>query len=149
MKKTIIALSGLIFLYACGGSDTEAETLPAVEVNMWNMDQDSVGNLIGTKFIATEIDSLYPEPVITFINNNNPNIKLEFAKTSGDTLFLRIPDATFLTQQMGSSGPEVYFAETVYNCTEIPGIKFVSFDFKAGDHAEPGTFKREDFKLKP
>ena len=147
MKKTIIVLSGLLFLYACGGNDTE--TLPATEVNMWNMDQDSIGNLIGTKFIATEIDSLYPEAVITFINNNNPNIKLEFSKTSGDTLFLLIPNATFLTQQMGSSGPEVYFAETVYNCTEIPGIKFVNFDFKTGDHAEPGTYKREDFKLKP
>lgn len=146
MKKVTILLAALCFLASCGGSDTE--TLPVTEINMWNIDQDSVGNLIGTKFIATEIDSLYPEPVIGFINSNNPNIKLEFTKTSGDTLFLRIQDATFLTQQMGSSGPEVYFAEAVYNCTEIPGIRNVHFDFVAGDHAEPGTFKREDFKLK-
>jgi hypothetical protein len=47
---------------------------------------------------------------------------------------------------MGSSGPTTYFAEAVFNLTEIPGIHYVSFDFEEGDHAQPGTFNRESFK---
>lgn len=148
MKNTIILLSGLFFLYSCGSSDSEAETLPVPEINMWSIDQDSVGNLTKAQILAPDMDTLSSATVITYLNNNNPSIKLEFNKQSGDTLFLRIPDATFLTQQMGSSGPEVYMAEVVYNCTELPGIKFITLDFKEGDHAEPGTFNRESFKLK-
>lgn len=148
MKKATILFAALFFLYSCGSSDSEAEALSAPEINMWNIDQDSIGNLTKAQILAPDVDTLSPDVILRYLNNNNPGIKLEYNKQSGDTLFLKIPDATFLTQQMGSSGPEVYFAEVVYNCTEIPGIKFINLDFKEGDHAEPGTFNRESFKLK-
>jgi hypothetical protein len=59
---------------------------------------------------------------------------------------VKIPEATYLTQQMGSSGPTMFFAEAVYNISEIPGIRFINFDFEEGDHAQPGTYTRDDFK---
>lgn len=149
MKNTTFLLAGLFFLYSCGSSDSEAEALPAPEITMWNIDQDSIGNLTKSQILAPDVDTLSPDVIINYMNNNNPNIKLVYNKLSGDTLFLKIPDATFLTQQMGSSGPEIYMAEVVYNCTELPGIKFINIDFKEGDHAQPGTYKRESFKLTP
>ena len=80
------------------------------------------------------------------MNNNWPHVQLEIVKTSGDTLFIKIPQSTYLTQQMGSSGSITYLAEAVYNLTEIPGIHYVNFDFEEGDHAQPGTFNRDSFK---
>ena len=91
-------------------------------------------------------DTLSPEAVVAFLNNKWPHVQLVMIKTSGDTLFIRIPQSAYLTQQMGSSGPTAYFAESVYNLSEIPGIHYVSFDFEEGDHAQPGTFNRDSFK---
>jgi hypothetical protein len=71
---------------------------------------------------------------------------LVLIKTSGDTVYLKIPEATYLTQQMGSSGPTMYFANLVYNLTEIPGIKNINVDLLEGDHAQPGTFNQDSFK---
>lgn len=147
MKNTTILLAALFIISSCGSNTTETEELPAPEINMWNIDQDSTGNLIKVQVLAPDIDTLSPASVITYLNNNNPNIKLELNKISGDTIYIKIPNATFLTQQMGSSGSEIYVAEVIYNCTELPGIKFVTLDFEEGDHAQPGTYKREDFKI--
>jgi hypothetical protein len=47
---------------------------------------------------------------------------------------------------MGSTGPTMFLSSAVYNLTEIPGIRYVNFDFEEGDHASPGTFSRESFK---
>ena len=47
---------------------------------------------------------------------------------------------------MGSTGPELYFAEAVYNLTEIPGIRFINFSLTEGDHAGPDTYSRDSFK---
>jgi hypothetical protein len=91
-------------------------------------------------------DSLSPENVIGFLNKNNPHIRLELVKISTDSIYLKIADAMYLTQQMGSTGPTLYFSEVVYNLTEITGIRYVTFDFEEGDHAGPGTFNRDSFK---
>jgi len=79
------------------------------------------------------------------LNDTYPEIILHFTKTSNDTLFVKISNSTFLTQQMGSSGPEVYLADVTYNLTEISGINYVAIIFKAGDHASPGVYSRTDF----
>ncbi|OSZ81420.1 hypothetical protein CAP36_09350 [Chitinophagaceae bacterium IBVUCB2] len=107
---------------------------------------DSTGKLELTKQEMIGPDSLSPQAVVDFLNSSNPNIALTLIKTSGDTIFIKITDATYLTQQMGSTGPSMYFASAVYNLTEIPGIRFANFDFEEGDHAQPGTFTRESFK---
>jgi hypothetical protein len=39
----------------------------------------------------------------------------------------------------------MYVADVVLNLTEVPGIKYVSIDLKAGSHMEPGTWSKERF----
>jgi hypothetical protein len=142
MKNYLIPPLLLIILYACGNNKTEPEVLPASEISLWKADLDS-GSLRMEKELAPDIDTITAETIIAY--HSSPTIKLEYIKSSGDTIFIRIPDANYLTQQMGSSGAEAYLAELVYDCTEIPGIRLVNLDFEEGDHAQPGTYKREDF----
>jgi hypothetical protein len=107
---------------------------------------DSTGRLEMKRVETSGPDSLSIPAVISFVNSLYPNVQLVWIKTSGDTLYLKIPEATYLTQQMGSTGPTLYFANAVFNLTEISGIKNVNFYFEEGDHATPGTFNRENFK---
>ena len=120
----------------------------AAETYMWQAEMnDSTGRLELTKDRPAGLDSLAPGPIVEYLNLVNPNVQLEYVKTSGDTAYVRIPDAMYFTQQMGSSGPFFYFASAVYNLTEVPGIRYVSFDFEEGDHASPGVFTREKIDL--
>jgi hypothetical protein len=150
MKKNRFLLFNMLLLVACNNNKAD-EPVPeentTAEVFSWQaVLNDSTGNLELRKRESAGPDSLAPEAVVRFVNASFPNIVLQLVKTSHDTLFLKIPDAHYLTQQMGSTGPELYFAEAVYNFTEIPGIRFVNFDFEEGDHAQPDTFSRDSFK---
>jgi spore germination protein GerM len=78
--------------------------------------------------------------------NFTSKVRLVFIKSSGDTAYLKIPDATYLTQQMGSTGPRLFLSGLVYTLTSLPGINYVNLDFEEGDHAAPGTYSRESFK---
>ena len=95
-----------------------------------------------------KIEDLDINNVAEAINRKYSEIHIASQSQSNDTVFVNIPNATYLTQQSGNMGSEIYMAETTYSFTEIPGVKFVKFNFKEGDHATPGTFKREDFNLK-
>ena len=152
MKNYLLILLACSLFVACNNKAdkpaAEEDTTTVSEyIYSWQATlNDSTGKLEMKKQEMVGPDSLSPQAVINFLNNSNPNITLTFLKTSGDTIFIKIPDATYLTQQMGSTGPTMYFAAAVYNLTEIPGIRFASFDFEEGDHAQPGTFTRENFK---
>jgi hypothetical protein len=136
-----------ILVFSCGNNkaDKQAPVEDSV-VTRYSWEATDTGRIVLMKKEGEGPDTLSPEGVVMFLNNNFPNVQLAVVKTSGDTLFLKIPQSTYLTQQMGSSGPETYFAEAVYNLTEIPGIHYVNFDFEEGDHAQPGTFNRDSFK---
>ena len=73
------------------------------------------------------------------------SILLEKTGIKKDTLQLKIANSDFLTNQMGSSGPDQYLAQAVINLTSVPGIKYVQIDFKEGSHASPGVWSRKDF----
>ncbi|WP_257658179.1 hypothetical protein [Parapedobacter lycopersici] len=74
-----------------------------------------------------------------------PEIQLRMDRVSNDTAYVRIADAEYLTQQMGSSGATMYLLEATYAYTELPGIRVVHFDFREGDHAIPGAYTRQRF----
>ncbi|MFC7525785.1 hypothetical protein ACFQRK_17605 [Parapedobacter sp. GCM10030251] len=76
---------------------------------------------------------------------NYPEIKPEINRISNDTLYLHIADARYLTQQMGSSGAQMYIMEATYAYTELPSIRVVDFTFEEGDHALPGSYTRDSF----
>lgn len=84
--------------------------------------------------------------LITLLNHHNKNVSLSFVKVSSDTIFVRVDDATVLTQQMGSAGAAEFMAIVTYTLTELPGIAKVHFDFEPGDHATPGTYDRDFFE---
>lgn len=153
MKKlfSIATILSVLFFVACNNKAdkqaTEQDTLVTKTVYSWeSFIDDSTGRLKMNRRDSIGPDSLTSNSVIDFLNKTNPNIQLQLLRQSNDTLYIKIPDAEHLTQRMGSTGPTMYFANAVYNLTEIPGVKFVNFDFAEGDHASPGTYNRESFK---
>jgi hypothetical protein len=127
----ILILASLLFT-ACNNSadspEDDGDTADlAPPVYSWQASlNDSTGKLEVKKSDAVGPDSLSVPAVITYLNKANTNVQLTFVKTSGDTVYLKIPDPMYLTQQMGSSGPTIYLAQAVYSLTEIPGIKYVN-----------------------
>jgi hypothetical protein len=152
MKKSLsgFLLTLLVFIGCKGKSDkqvTENDTLVARSLYSWeSVLNDSSGRLEMKKTENAGPDSLTAGSVISFLNRTNPDIQLQLIKQSNDTLYINIPEAEHLTQRMGSTGPTMYFASAVYNLTEVPGIKYVNFDFSEGDHASPGVYERDSFK---
>jgi hypothetical protein len=150
--KIIYCLAALTILgNSCGNNNADppiAEDDSAVNMTyFWEASlNDSTQRLEMKKVETMESNSLTASSVINFINSGNTNIRLDLVKTSNDTIYIKIADAEYLTQRMGSAGPTMYFAATVYNLTEISGIRFVNFDFEEGDHAQPGTYDRDSFK---
>ncbi len=149
MKKFLLFCFAVIILFACNNSST-TDTISEIDSSNLRYSWEAVdtGTIVMNKVEGRGPDTLSAAGVITFQNTVYPNVQLEFAKTSGDTIFVKIPFSTFLTQQMGSSGASTYVASAVYNLTEIPGVRFVNFDFERGDHASPGTYSRNSFNNK-
>jgi hypothetical protein len=110
----------------------------------WASDFDKKG-MVMTKVRPLPDDSLTTTAIIQLMNDQYPEIQVKFDKISNDTVFVNIPDSKYLTQETGSSGPEIYFAELTYNLTEIKNLNYVAVKFKKGDHASPGIFTRTDF----
>lgn len=150
MKKLLVFIAVISIVYACGNNSSDQPVAEDDTINTvfsWEASlNDSTGRLEMIRTEGSIPDSLNPQAVITFLNKKYPNVQTRFIKSSGDTVYVKIPEATYLTQQMGSSGPTMFFAEAVYNISEIPGIRFINFDFEEGDHAQPGTYTRDDFK---
>lgn len=80
------------------------------------------------------------------LNIKYPEIYIEAGEEKSDTLYVSIPEATFLTQQSGTTGAQTYLAEATFAFTELPKIHVVFFKFQEGDHALPGAYTRSSFK---
>jgi hypothetical protein len=151
MKNFYLPGLACLFLIACGSNKADEpiveEDSPDAINYAWQASlNDSTGKLEMKKAEAAGLDSISTASVIDYINKSDSSIHLDIIKTSNDTVYLKIPDAHYLTQQMGSTGPTLYMASVVYNLTEIPGLHYVNFDFEEGDHASPGTMNRDSFK---
>lgn len=91
-------------------------------------------------------ENLNEQDIIDALNLKYPQIKITAISRHGKTAVVEIEDATYLSEQMGSTGARAYLAEATYSLTEIKGIKAVDFRFKAGDHATPGILTRRSFE---
>jgi hypothetical protein len=111
----------------------------------WGSSWDTKKGLVMIKSLPITKDSLTVPIIIGKLNKMHPEIQLHFLKTSQDSILLKIDKSSYLTQNIGSSGAQEYLAIVTFNLTEIPGINFVTLNFKAGDHASPGTYSRTDF----
>lgn len=163
MKKSLQLLTGILFLFAVSsctsdrkqGSETDAVETPTEETVSkpaeisdipWTAVLDTNSqkySLIKSELVNTgELDSTN---VIEAINRKYPENKLTWDYQKGDTAFVTIADAGYLTQQSGSMGAQVFLAESTYSLTEIPGVNVVFFKFQVGDHATPGPYTRKSF----
>ncbi len=96
------------------------------------------------KLKQVDPDTLTPEKLIAILNSTQ--ITLEIYKLSNDTIYVKIKDSNYLTQNMGSTGAFGFMSTATYTLTELKNINHVNFDFQEGDHAAPGTYSRKYFE---
>lgn len=92
------------------------------------------------------VGTLNADSLIKGLNAQYENILLEKVKISGDTIYTAIKNASYLAEQMGSTGAEIYVADVVLNLTEVPGLKYVNIQLEEGSHMQPGVWSAENFK---
>jgi hypothetical protein len=163
--KFICAAIAVCFFVACNSNDdkkietVQQETVDTVSamhpedsartiVNrtmIWTVEPQS-GEKQKLQAPANKIDTFSSAHLVDLLNENFPDIHLDLIKVSHDTIYVKIPDSKKLTQEIGDTGADDYLAATTYTLTEPKNIKFVNIALKAGDHAEPGVYSREDFK---
>lgn len=157
MKKNILYLLLVSSLLACNNQADEDEqstdtfiadeTIAPEEKLIWTTAYDSLsGNYLLKQQRQADTNNLTAPELIAGINATWENVRLELIKISNDTIYTAIPNSEFLTQRMGSAGAAEYLATSTYNLTELKNIRFVNYVFEEGDHAAPGTFRREDFR---
>ena len=161
MKRTSLIIIWMALVASCNTKKTGEEevkvdsTKLAVKADtakvitdshyFWSAELVAKEGLVMKKESPVSKDSLTAGYMIGRLNELYPEVKLVFVKTSNDSIFIKIPKSTYLTQHMGTSGADAYLAEVTYNLTELKDIGFVDIRFKEGDHASPGTYSRTDF----
>ncbi len=158
MRYTLLAL-GIMLIISCNnqadkeqvsedtGIVTEEIILSPEEKLLWITDYDTVtGDFFLRQQRVVPAEELSPEQVIADINAAWEDIRMELRRISNDTIYVVIPQADHLTQQMGSAGATSYLAAATYSLTELKAIRYVNYDFEEGSHLSPGTYSREDFK---
>jgi hypothetical protein len=95
---------------------------------------------------SAQLKSYSYSQLIDLLNQNYPEIQMNFKKISHDTIYVKIPDSQKLTNQIGDTGAQNFLASATFTLTEIPNIHFVNIEMETGDHAEPGVYSRDDFK---
>ncbi|MGB4775729.1 MAG: hypothetical protein WBP45_11180 [Daejeonella sp.] len=156
MKNFIYICFALILLASCQSNEKENKGLTSsnneaseekkLDVPWIVTDNEKTQKLEIKKNPAADASNLNVQDIIDALNIKYPQIKLEWVKQEGEKAFVKIIDADYLTQQMGTTGAESYLAETVFSITEIKGITSVDIKFEEGDHAEPGVYTRKSFK---
>lgn len=114
---------------------------------LWEYQLDSATNdFKPVKLREVVADSLTAQQVEAIVNNTWPNVQIEYLETSGDTVYIEIPESMVLTQQMGTAGAKQFLVSTTYSFTELSGVQYVAFDFVEGDHAMPGVYNRKSWE---
>jgi hypothetical protein len=163
MKYPSVMLAVILIFYGCRGNDRKdasgevVRTLPptvsivpetpSTDMHyLWEAAFDSSsGKMKMIKSQPLPPDSLHPGFILHHLNALYPEVRLVLEKISNDTIFVKINKSQYLTEQMGSSGADLYLTEVTYDLSELSNIRYVHFDFKEGDHASPGTYSKTDF----
>lgn len=161
MKKFSPFFLIILVFIACNSDTKNQETLDdTISTNTYQQPKEiadipwaavldsntQIFTMTATEGIKTE--DLNLANVTESINRKYPDIFISDTKIKNDTAFVAIKNAEYLTQGAGTMGAQIFLAESTYSFTQIPGIKFVNFSFKVGDHALPGTFDRSNFEFK-
>ncbi len=163
MKPYFIFIT--LFIFSCNNNDNAKTSIDkfdsSIISNKDTIPTDTLKSMIiGTALYVWSVDIenktkkrnpylktsyLNVDSLIKGFNITYPGIELEKIKFSGDTLFTKINDSRYLTDEIGSSGADLYISTVVLNLTAIKAIKHVKIDFKEGSHASPDVWTKEDF----
>lgn len=161
LRYIVFCMSGIL-LYSCQFSreednvEDESGFMDTLDTGMAENTQN--GDMIWSYDPAADtlkrVDTVQVHYAITDLvdimnTKYHGRVRLETTAQYGDSVFVKIDSAVFLTQQMGSAGARAYLAEATYTLTESDSVAVVVFDFKEGDHAVPGIYTRETFVRKP
>lgn len=145
MRFAVIIL--LIFLFfSCSNDDKKiSENGYAVSDTLlaWETNADS---MIMKRDTAVPDSAITIKRIINGLNEKYPEIQIDVIKQSGDTIYVELPDAEYLGNQMGSAGSSAWFADAVINLTSVPGINYVSFKMDMYSHASGGVISQEEYK---
>lgn len=154
---TIISF-GVILNYSCFQDTDKNKSTEDDSVNHNMVDSlTSVGDDVvlweydaqGDSMIKHETpDNISISGIVSSFNSRYDSIPLEVVSVAKDTVFLKISNAIYLSQRMGTTGANGYMSELVFSLTELPGIRLVDLDFEVGDHASPGLYDRNSFNRK-
>ena len=150
MKRIFIffcVINSLLFVACNSGDETPAtETIETVypdSLLAWRINIDSMV-MIREKFFPDSTITI--TRIINGLNQSYPDVHVNFIKQSSDTLFVEIPDATYLGEQMGDAGAAAWFADAAINLTSVAGINFVSFKMDRHSHAASTIIGRETYE---
>jgi hypothetical protein len=152
-KRTFYVLTIIVFSACQRGEDNAATTVEGLDTILkehtlelpYNASYNEATQKIELNQTVIQGNSLNVEEMLNAINIKYPKIALKFLSQKSDTIYVKIANAAYLGEQMGSSGSMIFLAEATFALTEIEGIKAVNFNFQEGDHAAPGTYTRNDF----
>ncbi len=90
-------------------------------------------------------DSLSLEETIEHINKNKffGKVQLKLHGVSNDTVYIKIPEAKFLTEKVGFDLAQDFLSTTTFILTDLDGINFVNFDFESGNKIESGVYSKD------
>lgn len=167
MKKQLLILSAIfaLLIAACRSNDKEkkppvnepvqehdsmtttasADTAKAV-INrsiIWSVQGGENEKLVAPS--DSTLHTFSSRELVKMINDQYPDIHLDFVKISHDTIYVKVPNSNKLANELGDTGAEDYLAATTFTLTEIKNVKFVNIAMKPGNHAEPGVYSRDDF----
>ena len=144
--RLIVIVFTLILLVCCRSKDESAEEISLVisdSALAWNVNADSMIMRRDTLLPDTAINI---SRIINGLNGKYPEVQLVFVKTSGDTIYTKVPNGEHLGNEMGSAGASAWYADAVINLTSVPGVNYVSFSMDTFSHAGSAIIGRENYK---
>lgn len=161
LKFLLLTSLTVLWLSGCRNDSTEGQDETVENVTVIEPETEAVPEDIALPYIVTfddntgrlEIEknpesmtnSYTAEQIAAALNKKYPEIVLHVGERKQDTLELRVDDATYLSQGMGSAGANGYLAEATYSFTSLDSINVVNFLFEPGDHAMPGPYSTKSF----
>jgi hypothetical protein len=162
MKSLIAILGGIFFLVSCNDGDTShsknvresSDSVTKVDscaicfssaekfsFYTWFSEVDNNGKPIVCR--GKFVDSVATiEEAITYFNGSGLLRVIKNGEV-GDTLSVKLEHSELFTQQMGTTGANMFRVALIYTLTDHFGYNYVDIQFEEGDHGgQPGIYSR-------